>query len=417
MLRMLASQRATRGSKLNKFDAARPCLVLAPHLEYPLRNGADLLIDRKWSCFSRHVPFVDIIGREVVSRYRDGQLVSRTPYENIRISKARAGVSTLIRRSHYLMEKHLTKDFGKIADLYLSDAMYKTVVFSPIWTASIKGDSLDAGDRLCCIETHNDEFKWFSNLRRSSINPLAKLTAYSSERWVRSFLNQHHSEFLFLHVSRADQQGYVERIPNHRSCVVPIGVDEIPTETHLQADQIWSHKVRLIFVGSLGVKINVDAISTFERKFYPLLEEHLRDNLEVLVVGSNPSKKITRICRRMGWKLYANVTDQQLRYLYCISTFSILPFPYATGSKLKLLDSLAHGTPYLATSVLRDQGHEPVYPCLISSDPEQWLHRISEVRKRGITDEDRRALRGYANEHSWTAIADHMFQLLTNCAV
>jgi len=30
-------------------DPTGPCPVLAPHLEYPTRNGADILIDRKWN--------------------------------------------------------------------------------------------------------------------------------------------------------------------------------------------------------------------------------------------------------------------------------------------------------------------------------------------------------------------------------
>jgi len=108
-------------------------------------------------------------------------------------------------------------------------------------------------------------------------------------------------------------------------------------------------------VGSLGVKINLDAIEFFKKDFYPLLKAGLGGDLEVLVVGSNPSDNVSRLCRDLGWMLYPDVSDEELTRLYRTSTFSILPFRYTTGSKLKLLQSLANGVPCLATLALRDQ--------------------------------------------------------------
>ena len=61
----------------NNFDPTSPCLVLAPHLEYPLRNGGDILIDKKWSRLSEYVRFVDIIGKNTITRYENGSLARR----------------------------------------------------------------------------------------------------------------------------------------------------------------------------------------------------------------------------------------------------------------------------------------------------------------------------------------------------
>src|SRR4028119_1209634 len=138
-------------------------------------------------------------------------------------------------------------------------------------------------------------------------------------------------------------------------------------------EKTWPHPVRFLFVGSLGVNINLDAIEFFKKDFYPLLKAEVGGDLEVLVVGSNPSAKVSRLCKDMGWMLHPDVSDEELTRLYRTATFSILPFRYATGSKLKLLQSLANGVPYLATHVLRDQVEEVMYPCLISSEPEEWL--------------------------------------------
>jgi glycosyltransferase involved in cell wall biosynthesis len=391
-------------------------LVLAPHLEYPARNGGDILIDKKWSRLSVYVPFVDIIGKDTITRYEGGRLVKSVHYTNTHVSKTMAAFSTLAKRSHYLLEKNVTKSFMEKAQLYLAKPEYKTVVCSFIWTAAAVTDAPEIEGGLYCVETHNDEIEWFENLRRSSTNPLAKLTAYFSEKWAWSFLNKHGSDFVFFHVSKADQEGYLRRFPDHRSYVVPTGVDEVSRELPWQEDLVPSGKVRLLFVGALGVKINLDAIEFFKEDFYPLLKGGLGGDLEVLVVGSNPSDKVSRLCREMGWMLYPDVSDEELRRLYRTSTFSILPFRYTAGSKLKLLHSLANGVPYLATLALRDQIEEVVYPCLISGDPEEWLDHIQKVRRKGITNGDRAALMNHARKYSWASVARQTFQLLSHGA-
>lgn len=395
-----------------RFDPTGPCLVVAPHLEYPLRNGADILIDKKYAHFSEHVPFVDVIGRRTVVRYAAGRLVRDTPYANSEVPKYKAALRTLRRRSHYLLEKFVTPEFMEVVGQHLSDPGYKTVVFSHVWAASAVPGSSEAGDRLYCIETHNDEFRWYENLRRSSANPLAKLTAHWSERWATSFLEEHASEFVFLHVSEIDHEGFLGRFPDHEGYVVPIGVEEIPKTPSRQGNSATSEKLQLMFVGSLGVKINHDALEVFAKSFYPQLNKEFGNELIVLVVGSNPSRKVTKLCKNMGWTLYPNVSDQRLAELYETTTFSILPFEYTTGSKLKLLDSLARGVPYLATESLKDQVEETIYPCLISNDPEEWSRRLQDFRGKRVGEDARVALQEQAQKYSWGAIARRTFELL-----
>ncbi len=395
-----------------RFDSTAPCLVVAPHLEYPVRNGADILIDRKYAHFSKHVPFVDIIGRRAVVRYVEGRPVRETPYANSEVSKYKAAFLTLHRRSHYLLEKFVTPNFLEVAGQYLSNPDYKTVVFSHVWAASAVTESYEAGDRLYCIETHNDEFRWYKNIRRSSANPLAKLTAHWSERWATSFVETHASDFVFLHVSAVDHGGFLSRFPDHEGYVVPIGVEEVPEAPSRQETPVAYRNLQLMFVGSLSVKINYDALEVFRKSFYPQLNEEFGNELEVLVVGSNPSRKVTKLCKNMGWTLYPNVTDQRLAELYETVTFSILPFSYTTGSKLKLLDSLARGVPYLATESLRDQVEKVTYPCLISNDPKEWAERLREVKEGKVNSDARATLKGQARKYSWEAVARRTFELL-----
>lgn len=401
-------------TKTKKFDPDSPCLVLAPHLEYPVRNGADILIEKKWSEFSRFVPFVDIIGKKTVKRYIKGLPVSSELYENVHISKKVAALKSILNQSHYLFEKFITNTFTRVVEAYLLKPEYRTVVFSFIYTAAILKKTIESDEKLYLIETHNDELRWFSQFMKKSLAPGVLLTAFFSKRWLTRFLREHEHDFLYVHVSKTDRDGYLRLVPFHRSIVIPVGVEEENLDVCCLEEVGLFEKVRLLFIGSLSVETNFEALKFFGDKFFPILKENLGNGLEILIVGSKPSAAVERLGGRMGWRLLGNVSDQELRYLYSISMFSILPFQYTTGGKLKLLKSLSNGVPYLATPVLGDQIEKVLYPCLISGDPKEWLTQIGTIQKRGVTESERIALIDYAKKHSWSSVAYNMFQSLSH---
>ena len=53
--------------------ARSPLLLLAPHLTWPARNGADLTHDALAESLSRRVPYVDVVGTTEVVRYAQGE--------------------------------------------------------------------------------------------------------------------------------------------------------------------------------------------------------------------------------------------------------------------------------------------------------------------------------------------------------
>ena len=245
------------------------CLVLAPHLMFPTRNGGDILIDRRWAEFSRHVPYVDIVANDRVVRYEQGVCTSVREFRNHARTKLLASMRTALCFSHYLTEKFITKNFKHMAKQYLLDPTYEMVVCSLISTASIV-NARAGGKRLYCIETHNDEIKWFADMRCSSWNPMIKCVAWLSERWLVHFMRQHETDFLYLHVSKRDQAGYSVNAPKHLSYVAPVGcdLDDPGTEHELVRA---GRPIRLLFVGSLSVAMNFDAIGYFAKRFEPII--------------------------------------------------------------------------------------------------------------------------------------------------
>jgi len=390
-----------------RFDANRPCLVLAPPLEYPAHSG-NLALERKWAEFSNYVSYVDIVSKNSITRYCQGQLESQVFYENFKIKKITAAILTLLHRSHYLIEKDITDDFRAMARRYLLKPEYNLIIFSYIWTATVMDEMQIRSDSFYCIETHNDELKWFDNIQKSIVNPVAKLASFFSKRWLFSFLTKHELDFIYLHVSQADHDGYLRAFPKHIGYVVPVGID-LPKNNLKGLPSL--DRVRLIFVGSLSANMNLDALKVFRDEFYSVLRNALADQLEVVVVGSNPSRKVINICDKLGWKLHANVSDEKLEKLYGSATFSLLPFNYVTGRKLKILESLANGVPFLATANMAEQVDEVIYPCLVSDSPDAWLNRIVDVLNNGIDVEKRSNLRNYAMQYTWPTIANRLYRL------
>jgi len=396
-----------------KFNLTAPCLVLAPHLKYPINNGANILIDRRWAHFSKFVPYIDIVGEKTIRRYKEGELIISNGYANAHRSKYRAAANTILNRSHYLLERFITPQFIRETEEYLGNTEYKTIIFSFTCAASIferlQIKNKDERDRLFLVETHNDEIAWYDNILYTSQNPIAKLTASISKRWVENFFSMHENDFIFIHLTDQDRDGYLTYFPDHTCVVAPVGVS-VPKYHTQSFGKI--NKIILLFVGALDVKMNHDALLFFREEFYPILQKNLGNNFEVVVAGSRPSKRMLQLCENMEWNLHADVTDEGISDLYLKAAFSLLPFPYTTGAKLKLLNSLAHGVPFLATTNLLHQVDEPLPVCLFSDDPIDWLVHLKRALEVGISNDERWALVAYANKYSWGVIAKQIFDTL-----
>ena len=386
--------------------------MLAPHLVYPTRTGANILIDRRWCAFSSFVSHVDIVAAHEAMRFVDGELVARTPFNNKHRSKGAASARTLLRNSHYLREKFVTKRFIAEARHRMDDRSYSLVVGSFLYTLPLLGTDPHADSRHHIIETHNDEFLWYRHLCEATSNPLVKAVASLSEKWSARQLQRSTSAHpLFLHLTQSDVDGFRKIVPDHQYLVAPIGVSipETLPESKRSGDDI-----HLLFVGSLDVKMNVDALSHFANTFFPHLKVRLGEKLFVDIVGRSPGDAVQRLAEKHAWRLHADVSENQLASLLRKASFTFLPFPYGTGAKLKLLESLAHGVPFLATTHVRAQLDSIPPLCLFDNAPSAWLSHIQSTNANGQSLEDRMALVDVAKGHSWEASAKRVYDYLAN---
>jgi glycosyltransferase involved in cell wall biosynthesis len=397
------------GPTLSEFDPAKPCLVLAPHLAYPTRNGADILIDRTWAEFSRFVPYVDVVGMDCVVRMAGGHTEHVEAYANRPRSKVVAALRAVVRHSHYLREKFLTPRFGAQARKYLLRPEYGLVACSPLCSAELAMEHVASGG-LVCVFTHNDEVRWFENLRAASNNLLSRYVCSTSIEWVHGLFAEHGRDLLFLHVTAQDFDSYRRMFPTHHGAVVPIGVDARPVAPSWRPGA--DAPVQLLFAASLGVQMNADALDHFAQVFFPQLLSTLGVRLVVVIAGSNPSARVTRLCRKNNWTLRPDLKESELSDLYAGSAFAILPFAYTAGAKLKLLDALGRGVPVLGTAIMGGGGEQEIAPCLFSDDPEAWVLRLRQVASGGVGPDERERLIAHARAYSWERSAQLLFDAL-----
>lgn len=386
--------------------APRPFLLLAPHLTWPARNGADLTHDALAESLSRRFPYVDVVGTNEIVRYRGGEVEERTGFQNRLRSRHAAALRTLLRASHFYAERFNTPAFSEQARRHLARPEYGVVLHSFVTTASL-ADLPDATRRHLAW-THNDEFAWFHDQAAAS-GFLARLVALFSARWLRRFIARHHADLTLLHVTEEDERGWQKHAPQQQSRVVPIGAR---VRGHAAPPLPPGAPMRLLFVGSLSVRMNLDALAHFADRYAPTLQARFGDALAVDVVGSDPLPDVVALCERQGWCLHPNVSDDALDALLARATATILPFAYSTGAKLKLLTSLAAGVPILGTSSVEAQQTLVQDPSLLSDDPSAWADRIAEIQNAGIDAETRARLRSIAVEHSWDASAARIVSLI-----
>ncbi len=146
-------------------------------------------------------------------------------------------------------------------------------------------------------------------------------------------------------VSKADAELMKEWFGAQRVSVVPTGVDI----EYFRRPQANAAVADLIFVGSMDWLPNVDGIQYFVREILPLIRRK-RPGCTVAVVGRSPLKQITELAEKdSGIRVTGTVPD--IRPYLWGSAVSIVPLRIGGGTRLKIYESMAAGTPVVSTSI------------------------------------------------------------------
>jgi glycosyltransferase involved in cell wall biosynthesis len=127
--------------------------------------------------------------------------------------------------------------------------------------------------------------------------------------------------------------------------VIPNGVD---VETFSPTTIPSACNQTVLFVGSLNVRMNEEALSWFVSNAWPEVRDQV-PNATFQIVGRNPTKRVNDLSRKPGVEVVGTV-DDVVPYYDHASVF-VAPFAFGGGTKLKVLEALSMERQLIATPV------------------------------------------------------------------
>jgi len=335
----------------------RRLVIIAPHYSVTERNGANIYCEWLAEC-ARHAGFEPWILGEAAF----GPVQQR--------SRAEALLVALVTRSNYYMQRLVPRAWGqglKEFELRSDDIL----IFSFVYTYLALQAVLPNRYSRFWVLTHNYDPDVFDGWRdRGAIRSILG-------RWFRSdYLRRIRRSALsgvdLISISDADKNAFAAVLGRPGHTLRPGG--RLPYAVRVVQPRIGGVR-NLCFLGSLSTPFNVDALHFFGESVEP---ELLRLGLEFsfTVFGSRPASDVIKLAAEKGWRLIADLSDEELDVSLCEMDAAILPFRHTQGVKLKLNHFLSVGLPVVGTAVF--EVAESKF-CHFSNDLAQWVDFIDSV--------------------------------------
>jgi glycosyltransferase involved in cell wall biosynthesis len=173
-------------------------------------------------------------------------------------------------------------------------------------------------------------------------------------------------------LSPAEQAIIAAELPGAATRVIPV-VREVPG---LQAP--LGRRRDVLFVGGFAHLPNVDAITHFTTACWPLVRARL-PRVRLLVVGSSAPPEVLALANpAAGIDVLGYVEDLGALLRGCRLT--VAPLRYGAGIKGKVVSSLAHGVPCVATPVaVEGMGITDGHEAMIADDPAAFAAAVVRV--------------------------------------
>jgi glycosyltransferase involved in cell wall biosynthesis len=228
----------------------------------------------------------------------------------------------------------------------------------------------------------------------------ALLTSVPMRSWEVRMANRFDVVAVMSHV---DEGLLTPRLKRPKIVVVPNGVDTYRT----MVANMGTRKEVIAFVGAMDYAPNMDAVLWFARSVFPQVRS--ARPLEFWIIGRNPPKEVTALSAIDGVKVIGEVED--VKPLYAEAKISVVPLRSGGGTRLKILEAMATGTPVVSTS-MGAEGIEAVdnEHLLIADTPdglcEQILRLDEDEQLWSTISRNGRAL--VEQSYSWSRIVQQL---------
>jgi polysaccharide biosynthesis protein PslH len=225
---------------------------------------------------------------------------------------------------------------------------------------------------------------------------------------------------IFDHVlvtSSIDRSALLETVTNGKTpapiSVLSNGVDQDYFQPNPDVTQ---EPETLVFSGKMSYHANISMVKYLVDKIMPLIWKR-RPNVQLFVVGKDPSPEIKRMEENALIKVTGTVTD--IRPFLWRSTIAVAPLVYGAGVQNKILEAMAVGMPVVTTTkALLSLGAVPDRDILLGDTPEEFsaavLHLLDDPAKgRAVGQAGRQFVQ---HQHNWGKIAEKLTGIYENVA-
>ena len=276
---------------------------------------------------------------------------------------------------------------------------FDVVIASSVMMAAY---ALDLPDITRVLEEHNSNTRWMYDRYRAQSTAAQKVRCWASWRKSALYEARLFPRFdLITMVSEQDAAVTRDLLRGRRPVEVsPNGVDAATFTPGLAKPQPDT----LIFGGALRYEANFEAMQYFLKDVYPAIKQR-RPNVTLRITGSTEQAHLDALALDDSVTLTGFVDD--VRPLVANAWVSVAPILSGGGTRLKILESMALGTPVVATTK-GAEGIEAVagQHLLIADDAQSFADRtiglLADQPQRERLARQARQL--VANHYDWNAI-------------
>jgi len=259
------------------------------------------------------------------------------------------------------------------------------------------------------LDWHNIESEILARYAENDSNPLRAIYAKRTSALSRNVEN----ELLRLcdaHTvcSEREREVLVAREPGARIEVVGNGVDCDFFRDDGSGDSESRRDV--LFMGRMDYHANIDAAVHFVRTTWPLIRGR-RPELRLVIVGANPSQAVQAL---RSDNVVVTGTVDDVRPYYRNALASVVPLRVGGGTRLKVLEAMAAGTP-VVSSTLGAEGLAVTdgNDILIADSPESMANAVVSLQTgspqwQNMIANARRLVRA---RYDWAVVGDILVRL------
>jgi polysaccharide biosynthesis protein PslH len=168
-------------------------------------------------------------------------------------------------------------------------------------------------------------------------------------------------------------------------------------------------------VGSMDYHSNSDAVIWFSQKIWPVIaRDHA--NIQFAIVGRRPNPQVRALASD---RVEVTGTVDDVRPYYASAIAAVVPLRTGSGTRLKILESMAAGVPVVSTTLGAEgiEAEDGVNILLANSEREiaaaiSRLIDSAETRHR-IAAAGRELVK---NSYEWSAIGERLYRIHSNLA-